>query len=126
MSPINSLSASIRWAPAQTIRTLTAFITNISAGMRNDMARLTKMLIRVRSRLASSNRCSSCRSVVKARMTRIPASLSFMIRFSRSSLDWSTRNFGSTAKKAMPMMHRMVTSATPTVQDSDTLVCRAR
>ena len=122
ISPIIRLCESTRCAPAQMIRMLTPFITNISAGIMKDMALLTNILIFFNSSLASSKRSSSVFSVVNALMTSSPVKRSFMIRLIRSSFSCKTLNFGRTRKKDISMITTITASATPTVQERETLV----
>ena len=104
------------------MRMLTPFITNIRAGIMKDMALLTNMLIFFSSSLASSKRFSSVFSVVNARITSRPVRRSFIIKLIRSSFSCSTLNLGNTRKNDISMITTMTASATPTVQDRDTLV----
>ncbi len=83
--------------------TLIAFMISIMAGIISDIARLTKRLVFVRSRFASSKRRSSLFSAEKARITGIPVRISREIRFIRSIFDCSTRKRGMTNAKSTPI-----------------------
>ena len=91
----------------------------------NDIALFVNILIFVRSLFAISNLFSSLFSVLKALMTRTPDSLSFISRFSLSSLVCSTWNLGSTRKNDTIIIPSITSSAIPIVHESDTLVFSA-
>ena len=81
-------------APFQTISTVTPFIRSIITGIIKVMHRFTNKLVLVSFALASSNRCSSCFSLLNARITGTPVKISLDTRFSSSIRNCSFVNFG--------------------------------
>ena len=59
MSPTCMTPSLTPWLPAQTMRTVTQFMTNIMSGIMKLMARFVNSWVSMRSRLAPSKRSSS-------------------------------------------------------------------
>ena len=85
MSPTCRLLCSICLPPNQTIISEMPFITSVITGIMVAMARLTKRVLSVRSRLALSNRFCMKDWLAKARTTMMPESSSRLTRFRRST-----------------------------------------
>ena len=94
ISPICILPLSIFFAPNQTIRTLTPFITSIIIGIINVITLFVNNCVPVRSLLAASNLFSSSFSLPKALITNTPVNISLEIRFNLSIRDCIILNLG--------------------------------
>ena len=101
--PICMLPPSTWIAPNHRIATLDRLKMAMTVGIISANRRLTRSAVWVRSRLASSKRRSSCSVRTKARMTRIPDSVSRMTWLIRSTLTCITRNSGSARDSISPM-----------------------
>ena len=92
--PIGISPLSTRNAPSHRTATVDRFMISISTGMVIANRRLTRRPTSIRSRLASSNRRSSCSVRTNARMTRTPESVSRITRLMRSILSCIAWNSG--------------------------------
>ena len=102
---------SIFFAATQIIRTETPFITNISAGIINDMALFVKSITLVRLPLASSNLSSSFFSLLKALITERPVKISLEIRLTLSTNFCIILNLGIATTISTPMIHTTTATA---------------
>ncbi len=122
ISPTCICPSLIPCAPVQMIRTETPFIMIIIKGIIKVMARLTNRFVLVRSRFAVSNRFSSCFSVLNARITESPVRISLVTRFSRSTSFCMILNLGMATVKSSRITSPIRRTASPMIQDMDTLV----
>ncbi len=82
-------------APNQTMATVVRFITSIKKGIREAIIRFTRIAVAAKSLLALPKRRCSWPLRLKARITRMPLSVSRIKRLIRSSLTCMALNNGS-------------------------------
>ena len=112
--------------PNQIIATLETLIISIITGIIDATNWFTRMATSVTSRLAISNRCSSCFSRLNARTTRTPVKFSSKIRLSLSNFDCMTLNNGTALvrrKITTPISTGMIATR---IQESPTSWFKAR
>ena len=122
MSPTIRLPRSMPFAPNQTIRMLMPFMISIIMGIMIFITRLVNSWVRIRSRFALSNRSSSNRSLLKARITDTPVRISRDTRFRRSTRACIFLNLGMATAISTPTKARMRATATAMIHPMPVLV----
>ena len=114
-----------RAAPNQMTATVERLRIAVMTGTVTANRRLTDRVVSNRSRLAASKRCSSCFVRTKARMTRMPDSVSRMTWLIRSIFTCMTRKSGIARHMTAPMTMAMSGSTTSSRPDKGTSVRNA-
>ena len=110
------------WPPIHTISTAMQFMISIIIGIMKVIALFTNRFVFVRSRFAPSKRFSSYFSVLNARITGSPVSISRLTRFSRSTWFCTILNFGMTTTNSTITTITIRPTAMPIIQDISTFV----
>ena len=126
MSPTCITPSLTPWLPAQTMSTVTQFMTNIMSGIMKLMARLVNSCVVMRSHEASSKRSSSCFWRPKARMGMMPSSISRATRFTRSTYFCIFLNLGMVRPMSTPTTAETAMTATPMVHSRPVWVANTR
>ncbi|MPM55766.1 hypothetical protein SDC9_102563 [bioreactor metagenome] len=113
------------FAPTHTINTDITFITSIIAGIIQDIILLTNIFTLVKSVLTSSNLFSSNLSVLNARITGSPVSISLVTKFNLSTKFCNNLNLGITVENNIPTIITTPTTATPIIHAIDVFVFSA-
>ena len=122
MSPTCRFPRSTPLEPNQTISTVILFIINIIAGIINDITRLVKSCVFIRSRLAPAKRFSSNLSLENARITGTPVRISLETKFRRSTSVCIFLNLGMVTDINIPTNKIILPTATPIIHPIPVLV----
>ena len=123
--PIDRSPLSTRAAPNHITATVERLRISVIVGIVMAKRRVTRSWVWKRSRLATSKRSSSCSVRTKARITRIPDSVSRMTWLIRSIFTWTARKSGIARVITSPITSAMSGITTSRRPDSGTSVRRA-